>query len=659
MAERIGFDAIRELMRRYLDEDGEKRSITAEGATIEEALKSAAVQLDCPVARLEYDVIEKGVQGFIGVGSKKWKIIAYEAAVKKKVELSQDSSMDGDFDLELEVKVIQKDIDGQVFVRLASDGALLKVMPPQGRGKRANEKQALDKLHARAVNNFDEALVKETVKAARAEWVCVGSFVANPAADALLTVELGSQEMEARVVLTPPQPGGSDLSKDVILAYLRNNKVVFGVIEDAMQALEDSPRYKEQVVVAQGQKPVNGEDARIQFLFETDRSKLNLEEKNGKVDYKELHLVQNVVEGQALAKKIKAQQGVPGRTVTGKMLPSKNGKDIPLPLGKNVHVSEDGLTIIADVNGEATFINNKINVETVYTINGDVDLKSGNQFFLGTIVVMGNVEDGFSVKATGNIEVRGHVGKAEISAEGDVIVHQGITGKGGGSITAGKNVWAKFIENAQIMAGENVIVTTSIINSDVTAEKRIVCSGQKHAAIIGGRYRACEEINAKSIGSPTGGAETILEVGSDPKSKAKLDELDVKLKTFQRQIDELDKNINTLNETKRQRKTLPEDRQAVLDELIHKRDEIGAEVSSIKAESEAIQTYLNNLKVKGKVSVSGRIYPGTEIVIRDIREKIKNEYKGLTFYLENMMVKTTRYEEFDDDILKKGPPDAH
>ncbi|GAB1457279.1 hypothetical protein MASR2M48_25870 [Spirochaetota bacterium] len=87
--------------------------------------------------------------------------------------------MDGDFDLELEVKVIQKDIDGQVFVRLASDGALLKVMPPQGRGKRANEKQALDKLHARAVNNFDEALVKETVKAARAEWVCVGSFVSS------------------------------------------------------------------------------------------------------------------------------------------------------------------------------------------------------------------------------------------------------------------------------------------------------------------------------------------------------------------------------------------------------------------------------------------------------------------------------------------------
>ncbi|HPB66877.1 MAG TPA: FapA family protein, partial [Spirochaetales bacterium] len=184
-------------------------------------------------------------------------------------------------------------------------------------------------------------------------------------------------------------------------------------------------------------------------------------------------------------------------------------------------------------------------------------------------------------------------------------------------------------------------------------------SGQKHAAIIGGRYRACEEINAKSIGSPSGGAETILEVGSDPKSKLKMDELDGKMKLLQRQIDELDKNIYTLNETKRQRKTLSDDKQAVLDELTHRRDELKQESSSLKDEYDALQAYLNNLKVRGKVSVSGRIYPGSEIVIRDIREKIKNEYKGLTFYLENMMIKTTRYEEFDDEILRKGPPDAH
>lgn len=659
MAARIGLDAIRELMRRYLDEDGDRRSVIAEGPSLEEALKSAAVQLDCAVARLEYELLERGNPGVAGIGRKAWKINAYEVSQKKKVEKPVEPAVGEDLGMPRDFQEQPKDMDGDAFVRLAPEGALLKVRPPLGRGKKASEKTAIERLHARAVHDFDEQLVKETVKAADGRWVRVGSFVSNPAADALLSVDIGAQDMEAHVVLTPPQPGGCDLSRDIILSYLRSNKVVFGVIEDALTSLEERPVYKEPVLVAQGQKVVNGDDARIQYLFETDRSKVRLEEKNGKVDYKELNLVQNVVEGQALARKVAAKQGIPGRTVTGKVLPARNGKDVPLPLGKNVKASEDGLTVIATVNGEATFIGGKINVETVFTITGDVDLKTGNQFFLGTIVVNGNVADGFSIKATGNIEVRGGVGRAELSAEGDIIIHQGIAGKNTGTITAGKNLWAKFIENAKVYAGENVIVTQNIANSEITAEKRIMAVGGKHSAIIGGRYRACEEINAKTIGSLTGGAETILEVGSDPKSKARLEELDGKLRLLSKQLEELDKNIYTLNETKKQKKTLSEEKEAVLQELERKRDETSMEERGIKAEYDSIQAYLNNLKVRGKVSVSGKIYPGSKVIIRDIREDIKNEYKGLTFYLDNMMIKTTRYEELDDELLNKGPPDAH
>lgn len=659
MAARIGLDAVRELMRRYLDEDGEKRSVDAEGPSLEDALHSASVQLDCSVARLEYELIEKGNPGVMGVGRKPWKIRAYEGSAKKKLETTVEGAFDIGIDMPTDVHAVQADKDGSVHVRLAPDGALLKVYPPQGKGRKAQERQAVDKLHARAVHDFDEELVRRTVKEAAGVWIPVGNFIHNPAADALLTVDIGAQDMEASVILTPPQSGGCDLSYDIIMAYLRNNKVIFGVLEEAIQGLEDEPVFKTPVLVARGQRPVNGEDARMQYLFETDRSKLHLEEKNGRIDYKELHLVQNVVEGQVLAKKVPAKQGVAGRTVTGKVLPARNGKDLALPLGKNVHAGDDGLTVIADVNGEATFIGGKINVETVYSINGDVDLKSGNQFFLGTIIVNGSVQDGFSVKATGNIEIRGNVGRAELSAEGDIIIHQGVAGKGAGTITAGKNVWAKFIENAIVVAGENVIVTQSIINSDVTADKRIVCSGGKHAAIVGGRYRACEEINAKTIGSAAGGAETILEVGSDPKSKARQDELDAKLKVVGRQIDELDKNISTLQEMKKQRKVLAEDKEAVLAELLHKREEAAGEAAALKAEYDGIQNYLNSLKVKGKVSVSGRIYPGAKIVIRDVTEPIKNEYKALTFYLENMMIKTTKYEEVDDEAIRKGPPDAH
>ncbi len=651
----IGLPQIQELMRRYLDEDREKTSVAAEGTSLEEALRNAAVQLDCAVASLDFEVVEKGVPGTLGLGRKPWKIRAYRTSAKKEVAAVETSFGEGILSEDFGADQEPKDRDGAVFVRLSSDGALLKVTAPVGRGRRAAEKAAFERLHERAVHDIDEALVREVVRLASGEYVPVGTFVFNPANDALMTVDVGDQDMKAYVMLTAPGPGGCDLSADSILAFLRNNKVVFGIKEEVLQELEDRPRYREPVLVAEGSRPQNGRDAFMQFNFSMDRTEIHLKETaDGRVNFKELGLIQNVVAGQPLARKVPAENAVPGRTVTGKILPARNGKDIPLPLGKNVRVSEDGVTVLAEINGQVTYIGGKINVEEVFTVQGDVNLKSGNVMFLGTVLVLGNVEDGFVVKASGNIEVHGNVGKSELVAEGDIIVHQGITGKSGGSIQAGKNIWAKFIENAKVEAGESVIVSDGIVNSDVTANKKIICQG-KRAAIVGGHFRACEEINTKTLGSPVGGTETVCEVGYDPKSKERMDQLNQQLSHLRHQLEEMDKNISTLQVLKKQRKTLPDEKEAVLQESMAKRAEAAEEAAGLSKEIESIQTYLSNLKTRGKVSVSGKAHPGVRIIIKDVVEELKNDQKGITFYLENMLIKKTRYEEVDDDTIRRGP----
>jgi uncharacterized protein len=659
MATKLGLGEIAELMRRYLDEDGAKKSLVVEAKSVEEALADAAIQLGLPIKNIEYEVLEKGNPGVLGAGRKNWRVRAYPAAVKREVEMPK-AAADTDIFAEASPVLEIKDTDGECFVRLSPDGALLKVTPPLGKGKRVTDKQAYDKLLSRSVRAYDEGLVKEVVKQASSDYVRVGEFVANPANDALITVEITDQEMKAHAILTSPGPGGSDLAKDAILAFLRNNRVIHGVIDEALQELEDKPRYREPVLVAEGSKPQNGRDSYVQYNFETDKNRHQLREAaDGRVNFKELGLIQNVVAGQPLARKLPPEQGQPGRTVTGKVIPARNGKDIPTPMGRNVHMGDDGATLIADINGLVTFIGGKINVEEIFTVPGNVDLKTGNVMFLGTVIVQGNVEDGFSVKASGNIEVRGSVGKCEVIAEGDIIIHQGIAGKGGGTIQAGKNIWSKFIENTTVEAGENVIVSDGLINSNIVANKKIICQG-KRAAIVGGHYRACEEINAKTLGSPVGGTETILEVGYDPASKEKMDQLQAQALRVKRQAEELDKNIATLNATKKQRKgVLPEDKEAILQDYIMRREEFVTEVRGLAKEIETIQSYLNGLKTKGRISASGRVYTGVKLVIKDVKEDIKNEQKGITFYLENQMIRTTRYEEPEDDILKKGPPDAH
>jgi uncharacterized protein (DUF342 family) len=656
MAARLGMPEIAELMRRYLEEDGSRKYLVVEGKSLESALADAAMQLSAPLSRIEYEVLEKGSTGVLGVGAKPWRLKSYVAAKKQEVELPAEILPDTSIS---DAIPISKDKDGDCFVRLSADGALLKVVAAQGHGRKPTERMAFDRLESRAVRNYDAGLVREAVRQAAGEYVKVGEYISNPSNDALLTVDITDQEMKAYVILTPPGPGGCDLSKEAILSFLRNSRVVFGAIDSALQDIEDKPAYRTPILVAEGAKPQNGQDAAVVFNFETDKNKMRLKEaSDGKVNFKELGLIQNVVAGQPLARKTPPEQGQPGRTVTGKVIPARNGKDMPAPLGRNVHLGDDGITIIADINGQVTFIGGKINVEEILTVQGDVSLKTGNVMFLGTVVVYGNVEDGFSVKASGNVEVRGNVGKSEVIAEGDVVIHQGVNAKSGGLVQAGKSVWAKFVENAFVEAGENIVVSDGIINSTAVANKKILCQG-KRASIVGGRYRACEEINAKSLGSPVGGAETILEVGYDPKSKEKMDQLQAQVSHLRKQMEEYDKNISTLNAIKKQKKTLPEDKEAILQDYMVRREELVSEIRALGKEVEGLQTYLNGLKSRGRISASGRIYPGVKICIKDVREDIKTEMKAVTFYLDNQLVRTTKYEEPEDEALKRGRPDVY
>ena len=60
----ITLDKIRSDMKVYLDRDQSLRYVDVLADTLEEALADAAVQLNTRVALLEYEVLEKGSNGF-------------------------------------------------------------------------------------------------------------------------------------------------------------------------------------------------------------------------------------------------------------------------------------------------------------------------------------------------------------------------------------------------------------------------------------------------------------------------------------------------------------------------------------------------------------------------------------------------------------------
>ncbi len=648
MKELLTLEEFRNYMKELAERDSSIKSVQVSASSVEECLEQAAIELGTAVTKLEYEVIVKGFRGFLGLMKKNFTLVVYRIEEKK-----EESSGIEDFGTDEFVETEQNlDKDGEVVVTLYKGDVLMKVTPPKGKGKKATPEKAYAKLHARDITDYDKSFIAKVVKLADEMTVKVGAFSHNPANDSIISLKIEESDMKAYITVTAPGPGGSDLGKDTVLSFLKNNMVVFGVNEANLDEFLDNPVYNSRFLVAEGSYPVNGKDAQIVYNFNTEVTPSFLKEKNGRVDFKDKNLVQNVVEGQVLAEKIPAEKGVKGRTVTGKTLDARDGADVELKIGNNTVLSKDGLKATASCNGQVMLVNEKVTVENVYLVDGDVNLTTGNIHFLGTVVVKGNVEDGFSVKATGNIEVMGNVGKCTLDAVGNIIVHQGINCKGEGLVKAGKGVVAKFIQNSNVEASEIVFVTDGIINSYVDSNGKIICRG-KRATIVGGRLRATEEISAKTFGSLAVGS-TELDVGFDPKSKERLLELEKKKGELEKELDDIDRNHVTLeNLKKKMRDKFPPDKQKILEEFTNRMEIIKTELKEIAAENDEIYKHIRSLKSVGKISASATVYPGVKISIKDAHLEIKNELKRITFVNEDSIIKTRKYEEPEEESFEE------
>ena len=639
----VNLDKIRDDMKERLLIDKELHSVDVHADTIEEALADAAVQLDCKVSSLQYEIIERGSDGFIGLGKKPWKLKIYQdpSTIKKVKALASE----GLFDEEEEASVVQiQNRDGMFYVRHFKANIMLKVVLPTGNGNQIELKDVLDEVKRQDTLDFDENTIKKYIKQGTENQYCViGSYKHVAAGDVVIGVEVTKDELSGSIVVSPPSMSGSEASEDMIKHALMQQGVIEACfIEEKITEFVDNPVYNIPFEVAKAIMPVDGHDAYISYNFETDPKKLKAKvSESGNINYKELNQIQNVIADQPLAQKIQAERGKGGKTLFGRYLEAKNGKDIQIQLGSNVHIDRDGVTIKADIDGEVMLVNGKVTVEPVKLLDA-VNVKTGDIKFVGTVIIKGSVEEGYKVEAT-NIEVNGIVDKSRLEATGNIIVRQGIFGKGEGYIKAGKSLWAKFINDTTVEVEENVIVSDSIVNSNVTAMKNIIVRGKK-AQIIGGHLLATEEICARKIGSPGGGTETILEVGIDPRAKKRLEELQNLQAKSTKEYENCDLDIQTLEQQKKLRKKLPQEKEDKLNSLKERCSQISTELEEMTEEINKIQTHLRELKAVGKVKVENDVYAGVKIYIRDVLDEVKIDTKSVTFYYDKSFSKRGPYE---------------
>ena len=116
-------------------------------------------------------------------------------------------------------------------------------------------------------------------------------------------------------------------------------------------------------------------------------------------------------------------------------------------------MSENGLELFSTVNGHATVVDGKIFVSKELEIPANVDNSTGDIDYNGSVYIRGNICEGFTVIADGDIVVDGVIEGANIACGGQVIIRRGIQGQGRVSIKAESNVICKYIENAVVESG--------------------------------------------------------------------------------------------------------------------------------------------------------------------------------------------------------------
>jgi uncharacterized protein len=618
--------------------------------SVKQALELAARELRVDISSLDYDILEKGTKGVLGMGRQPYRVLVRQLKTEHEEKYTDLEELDQKFarpsDTDQDLRPAEKIQEGKYKIRVTRSGVWLTVTPASSGRRMVETSDIQNRLLAMRIANADLKKLEKEVRAPSNKPIKIGDWAPNPEYDGTLTVEMSEDEMKVFVHFVPPRFSGCHVEADEVISALKRAGVVSGIQEQRIKEYLDFMDYSRPLLAAEGVPPRHGKDSYVDYKVRVNKNNVSFsEDEKGQVDFKNLDLLENVVVGQMLAVKVPAQQGIPGRTVTNRVLPAKSGKDVPFRYGKGTMLSEDGTELSAEINGQVVFLNQKISVEPVYIVKGDVSLETGNVVFLGSVVIGGNVQDNFVVKAAGNIEVKGSVGKAFLEAEGDIIVRQGMNGREEGKIeSTGGSVYANFIQLCHVYAEKDVIASEGILHSRVDAVNRVLCHG-KRAKIVGGLIRAGDEVNASVIGADSF-TKTEVRVGINPKVLQQISDMENVKKQVEEDLEKLNKDVTTLNSQKLvSGGKLPPDKVEMLQKLIQQKEKGQSRIDEIKMELEELKEYMGMLEQKGKVCAEKVVYPGVEIFIKDKRFAAKDPYNHIKFSLEGGEIKLSEYEK--------------
>lgn len=432
------------------------------------------------------------------------------------------------------------------------------------------------------------------------------------------TITVSPDEMEAYIEV---HGFSARFDKIDIVKALREKGVCYGVKYDAIDNVVSGNSPRKPILIACGKQLVDGKDGWYEFFFRTEVMHTPKQLEDGTVDYRDVDWFETVEKDQKLAVYHRAEPGENGITVTGRMVPARNGREKSILTGKGFHRLPDAKTYISDMQGIVTLQDCRMNVSELLILK-EVNMATGDVEYAGNVLIEGNVSSGSRITAAKDVIVKGFVEAAQIVCGGNVFLQKGMNGSGNGLIRAIKDVIGYFFEGVEVYAGGN-IQGDYFFKSALHAQGEVKAVGRQ-GAIAGGSICAEGGIIATCLGNPAG-LQTCVKLGGLERIRQKENKLNDS-------INGVNQELYALRNAHRefQRKYAPEIRNTMdiylkIESAIYTKEK---QMESLLKDKDSLE---EELRKSGNATalVKGQLYEGVTVEIDGVRWQAKN-VKGIT-----------------------------
>ncbi|WP_280768955.1 DUF342 domain-containing protein [Salipaludibacillus daqingensis] len=449
----------------------------------------------------------------------------------------------------------------------------------------------------------------------------------------IFEVSVTNDQLEA--TLKQYKPFSEEITFEDLVAFVKECGLQYGIKEEIIKKVI-TKKTELPVVIAEGKRPIAGQDAYIWSILDRTLHEEEIDvDDGGEVNLRKVIEIPSVATGTVVGEKINATEEEPGISVYGERIPAKPGRDIKLRPGKNTRISKNGQEIISTIDGQVSVEAKVIHVFPVFEVNGDLDLKVGNIDFIGNVNIRGNVPSGFEVKAKGDIRVHGSVESASLYSDGSIFIQQGVVAQNSGMIEAKGQVKVAFLNQARVAAGGDIIVSKSILHSNVESDGYVFCK-QGRGNIVGGTISSGKGIEVNEVGNHMSTATTLFLgiskriVHSEKKYKQQLNEAQVdvqKLAVLLKRLTEKEKQSTLTGKEK------------IMKLRIHKSlVETNDKLNNAKEQLLEFHDIFENQQT-AQIRIYKTIYPNTDLHFGKYRRKVISKHENVKFLIDHSEIK--------------------